>query len=323
MDIQNKKIVCLGGGIGSVNLIKGLKQYSKNIAIAFSMADDGGSAGRLRRLYNIFPPGDIVSCMAAMQDNDFTRQLLTYRFPGDRYGKDEELSGHKLGSLIFVAMRDVLGDFTKAIEQFQKTFKIPGTFLPATEQMVNISIKTKDGNEVFGEQTVDLGDYDWKVGIDQIFLHPENISANQELINGIQQADVILAGPGDLFTTLLPVLIVPGIKEALQKSKATKMYIVNVTNKPFETKNYTVLEYMQAIQKHLGFFPFEKVIVNNNHSVPITQKYDYAYVDIKTVVRKINTVFPDVQIVEGDVVDNAFPLYHDPKKLAKLIRLAI
>lgn len=324
MDLQNQKIVCLGGGIGTVNLVKGLKHYSKNISVAVSMADDGGSAGRLRRLYNIFPPGDIVSCMAAIQNADFISRLLTYRFPGERYGKDDELSGHKLGSLIFVAMRDITGDFGKAIDMFQKTFHIPGAFLPATKEQVSISIKTKDGKEVFGEQTVDLGNYNWKVGIDQVRLHPENVVANQKLCVAIDNADIVFAGPGDLYTTLLPVLIVHGVKESLKKCKAKKVFIVNVTNKPFETKNYTVLDYMQAIQKHLGFFPFEKIVVNNNYSIKIPEKYDYVYIGgIEKVAKKISNEFPNVKIVENDVVNASFPLYHDSTKLAKVVKMAI
>ncbi|MGH7246323.1 MAG: gluconeogenesis factor YvcK family protein, partial [Candidatus Levyibacteriota bacterium] len=154
---REKKIVCLGGGVGTVNLISGLKKYTKNITVVISMADEGGSAGRLRRLYNIFPPGDLISCMAAMSKNTKLpiKELLTYRFNGNRYGKDEHLVGHKLGNLMMVALRDITGDFEKAIATLQKMLSVEGTFFPATNDAVSISAKTIEGKEIFGEEKID------------------------------------------------------------------------------------------------------------------------------------------------------------------------
>ncbi|QQG40620.1 MAG: YvcK family protein [Candidatus Levyibacteriota bacterium] len=309
--IKNKKIVCLGGGIGTVNLIKGIKDYFTDITVAVSMADEGGSAGRLRRLYNIPPPGDLVSCMAAIgsKTNPEVSKLLTYRFPGDRYANDKELSGHKLGSLILVAMRDITGDFEKAIELLQKTFDIPGVFLPATEGQVRISITTHNGQEITGEENIDLGKYDWNDGIDKVALYPKNCKANSKLIEKLHQADVIVAGPGDLYTTTLPVLIIPEIRKALTESTATKIFVVNITNKPYETRNYKVSDYIRAVEKNMGFFPFTKVIANTNYAPVIPRKYNYTYVKVD---RKIQTVV-------GDLIDKHFPLYHDSVKLAKAL----
>ena len=135
------KIVCLGGGIGTVNLIKGLKKYFSNITVVVSMADEGGSSGRLRRLYNIPPPGDLISCMAALSCEPIGK-LLTYRFPGNRYAKDYYLEGHKLGNLMAVAARDSKGSFEKAINFLQKIFNIKGNLLPVSSDNVSISIKT-------------------------------------------------------------------------------------------------------------------------------------------------------------------------------------
>ncbi len=323
MTKNTKKVVCLGGGIGTVNLIKGITGNVGDITVAVSMADEGGSAGRLRRLYNIFPPGDIVSCMAAVGsgDNPLISQLLTYRFPGDRYAKDEHLAGHKLGSLILVAMRDITGNFEKAIALFQKTFGISGTFLSATTNPVRISIHTKNGEEVFGEETIDLGRYDWKAGIEKVHLHPQDSKANPILLSHLDNADAIIAGPGDLYTTILPVLIVPEITKKLQQSKAEKIFIVNVTNKPFETKNYTILDYLSAIKKHLGFFPFTKVIVNNNFTPQIPDLYNYSYVAIHTENGGLKKILSsaNAKLIENDLIDEDFPLYHSFSKLAKVI----
>src|SRR5258708_30196167 len=236
--MKRKKIVCLGGGIGTVNLIKGLKQYKDlDIAVVVSMADEGGSSGRLRRLYNILPPGDLVSCMAALCDsnNKNVSQLLTYRLPGNRYAKDTELAGHKIGNLIFVALRDLTGNFEKAIDQFQSIFAIPGVFLPATEENVSISAKTVEGKIVHGEETIDRGKYSGKRVLEEVYLHPVNARATKKVLTWLKEADVIIAGPGDLYTTILPVLIIPDIAEQLKKSTAKKIFIINVANKPFET----------------------------------------------------------------------------------------
>lgn len=275
-----KKIVCLGGGIGTVNLIKGLKQISDHLTVVVSMADEGGSAGRLRRLYKILPPGDLVSCMAACvsEKNTLLEKLLTYRFPGNRYSKDEYLAGHKLGNLLLVAMRDITGNFSDAVKLFQTTFGVKGVFLPATREGVTISVKTTEGKIIAGEENIDLGKYDGKRTLDTVYLHPKEAKPGEGVIEALKKAEVIIAGPGDLYTTTLPVLIVPEITQTLLKSRAKKIFIINIANKPFETKGYTVSDYITAIKKHLGLFPFDHVILNTNYSHTIPRKFHYQYV---------------------------------------------
>lgn len=313
---KQTKIVCLGGGIGTVNLIKGLKKYTKNITVVVSMADDGGSAGRLRRAYNVQPPGDLISCMAAMieDSNPNLTQLLTYRFPGDRYGKDDSLSGHKLGNLIMVALRNITGDMDKTIEEFQKIFNIPGEYLPATKEALTLSAKTKEGKIITGEETIDLGKYKGQRVLDEVYIHPKDALVNPKALNALKSADCIIAGPGDLYTNVLPVLLVPKIAEALAKVRAKKIFIVNVANKPFETKGYAVPDYIDAIKKHIGIFPFSRVIVNTEYSNKIPKKYDYKYVKLAGTMGKNG-----IKFVQGDFVDDTFPLYHDPVKLAKAV----
>lgn len=310
----NKKVVCLGGGVGTANLIKGLKKYFSDITVVVSMADDGGSSGRLRRLYNIPPPGDLVACMAALADKDsYIYKLLSYRFLGDRYGKDADLPGHKLGNLIMVALRDITGSFEKAISFFQKMFKIQGKFLPATLGNVTIYARTIEGKLIFGEEKIDLGKYSGKRILDKVFLKPENAKSNRHAIKSIKDADIIIAGPGDLYTTILPVLIVKGIQEALKKGRSLKIFVVNVANKPFETKGYSLNDYINSIERHLGFFPFDKVVVNNNFSIKIPSRYKYKYVPITDSIKS------NAKIVKSDMVDENFALYHNPSKLAKTI----
>lgn len=316
--LKNKNIVCLGGGIGTVNLIRGLKKYTKNITTIISMADDGGSSGRLRRLYNIFPVGDLVSCMSVMskdkENDEFIAKLLTYRFNGERYGKDHELGGHKLGNLIVVALKDITGTYKQAINEFKKIFHVEGEFLPATDDHVTISAINVDGREIFGEEKIDLGKYRWKRVLDKVILHPESAQAAEGVVESILNADTLILGPGDLYTNLLPVLIVPQIAEAVRKSKAKKIYIVNVANKPEETQGYKVSDYISAIKRHIGDFPFDVIFVNNNTSYSIPEKFNYyQYVLLDT--EKTN----GIPILAKDFVNEKFPLYHSSEKLAKAV----
>jgi len=191
--MDNRKIVCLGGGVGTANLIKGLKSHFEDISVVLSMADDGGSSGRLRRLYNIPPPGDLVSCMASFVDKQsYIYKLLSYRFEGDRYGKDADLPGHKLGNLIMVSLRDITGDFEKAIDLFREIFNIKeGVFLPATKENVSISARTIEGKRIYGEEKIDLGKYKGMRVLEKVFLEPGSVNANPKALESIKQSDII------------------------------------------------------------------------------------------------------------------------------------
>lgn len=312
----NKKIVCLGGGIGTVNLIKGLQKYTKNITTVISMADEGGSSGRLRRLYNILPPGDLVSCMSALVKNkEIIPQVLTYRFPGDRYGDDKSLGGHKLGNLIMTVLWYLTKDYNQAISIFKEIFDVEGEFYPATDQQVSISAITADGKKIVGEEKIDLGKYSGKRILKKVILHPANAGVSKRAIESLKNADSIIVGPGDLYTTLLPVLIIKDIVSEFRRSKKLKIFIVNVANKPFETKGYSVSDYIKAVKDHMGFFPFDKVVINTNFSVKIPKKYHYHYVRFENYQKK----YPKIEFIKKDLIDENFPLYHSSDKLAKAI----
>lgn len=309
----NKKIVCLGGGIGTVNLVKGLIELVSDITVIASMADDGGSTGRLRRLYSIPPPGDLVSCMAAMsKENKTMKKLLTYRFAGERYGEEEALGGHKLGNLMMVALTSVMGDFGKALSQMQKIFKIRGKILPATEESVSIWAETSVGEKVDREENIDLGRFTGT--IEKLHLKPVNPKVSKEVIDAIILADLAIAGPGDLYSTVLPVLLIPDVLDALKKSKAKKIFIVNVANKLFETPNYKVNDYIKSVVKHCGGSVFDFVFVNNNISPTIPEKYKRQYEYVPLTYKKDR-----YSVITKDLINTDFPLYHDSLKLAKAI----
>ncbi|MDP3941807.1 MAG: YvcK family protein [bacterium] len=310
-----KKFVCLGGGIGTVNLIKGLKHYSSDITVIVSAADNGGSAGRLRRLFHIFPPGDAISCLAALmpEEDEKFGKLLTYRFPGNRYGSDNKLSGQKLGNLLFVGAKEITGSVEDGLILLEDLFRTSGKVLPATTDALTLSALTVDDLRVEGEQTIDLGKYKGKRILDRVMIHPDDPKVPQTVLSAISKADVLIAGPGDLYTTILPVLLIPAIKKALISSTAKKIYIVNVANKPFETKGYAIDDYIASITKHLGTFPFETVIANNDVSIPIPRKYKYKY------VLQGGGGHAPYKLLLADLVDKDFPLYHEPKKLARCV----
>lgn len=312
--MKDLRIVCLGGGIGTVNLLRGIKKYSDNISVIVSMADDGGSAGRLRRLYSIPPPGDLINCIAAMSNTEpLLRDLLTYRFSGKRYGSDHALSGHKLGNLVLVALTSLTGSFDQALKQIQRIFKTTGRILPSTVENLSIWAKTTAGKHVYGEENIDLGRFKGK--IEKLFLTPNKPTTSPEVIELISKADVIIAGPGDLYTTTLPVLLVPEILRAIKNSQARKIFVVNVANKPFETPDYRVSDYINAITKHCKVPLFDFFLINNKLSPPIPKKFRYQYVHVP-LDKKTPAGF---KIIEENLVDETFPLYHDPNKLAKRI----
>lgn len=309
---KDLKIVCLGGGVGTVNLLLGLKVYCKNITVIVSMADDGGSAGRLRRLYSIPPPGDLINCIAAMSNADsLMRELLTYRFAGNRYGSDSSLPGQKLGNLMLVALSGITGSFDKALLSMQKIFKTSGKILPSTIENITIWAKTTTGEKVLGEKNIDLGKFHGK--IEKLYLAPSRPTVSREVKESIKEADVIIAGPGDLYTTILPVLLVPDILRELKKSKAKKIYVVNVANKPFETPDYKIADYINAIIRHCTTSIFDSFIVNSNFKTKIPKKLEYEYVELNGA-KSIK-----FKITKADIVNEKFPIYHDPGKLAKLV----
>lgn len=315
---KNTKFVCLGGGVGTVNVLRGIKEYSRDITVIVSMADDGGSAGRLRRLFSIPPPGDLMNCLAAMSEAEpIVKSLLTFRFKGNRWGRDDSIGGHKLGNLILVALTHISGSFEKGLTEAQRLFLSHGKIIPATRENVSIWAKTCDGKKIFGEQNIDLGKYNGTRSLAEVHLKPNNVTTFPSVIEALNHADMIITGPGDLYTTILPVLLVPDIQKALLRSKAKKVYIVNVANKPFETPNYNLTDYIQAIKKHLKTFPFSYILINNNFKPVIPEKLKYTYVNYSTRIKE------KVKIIEKDLIDVKFPLYHDPSKLMKVIKLLI
>lgn len=310
----NRKIVCLGGGVGTANLLYGIKNEFSDINVVVSVADDGGSAGRLRRYYKIPPTGDIVNCMIALSEADKVMvDLLKFRFPGERYGPDNILPGQKIANLMFAALMLNANDLNDAIGKMKEIFQVKASIFPSAKTRVFLRAKTSTGHIVKREENIDLGNFKGKIR--RLYIHPQNPKVDSRAIEAIENADVIIAGPGDLYTTILPVLIIPRIMDAIKNSKAKKIFVVNVANKFFETPSYSVSDFIAAIKKHCGFQPFDTFLINDNIASQIPAELTDEYSVGPLSKDKSNSV----RCIYEDLVNEDFPIYHSPKKLAKAI----
>jgi uncharacterized cofD-like protein len=249
------KVVVIGGGTGLSVLLRGLKLLPIDITAIVTVADDGGSSGRLREELKIPPPGDIRNVIAALSEVEpLVEELFQHRFQ-----TGTGLVGHSLGNLLLAAMANITGDFVKGIQEVSKVLNVKGKVLPASNQRIVLCAKMADGTIVEGESKIPT------IGkqIDKVFLKPEVIKPLPESLRAIQEADLIVIGPGSLYTSILPSLLVPGIAEQIIASKAPKVYVCNVMTQTGETIGYTASDHLQALIDHVGSNLIDSVIVNS------------------------------------------------------------
>ena len=309
---RGPKIVALGGGTGLSTLLRGLKEVSDNITAIVSVADDGGSSGRLREATGILPPGDIRQCLVALSEAEgLTGRLFQYRF-SDEYG----LSGHNFGNLFIAAMTDVTGSFEQGVVESSRVLAVRGRVIPSTLQQVTLSADVRvnnDGNghgwqRVVGESAIPAAHRQ----IERVFIEPENVPAYPEAVKAILQADLIVAGPGSLFTSVLPNLLVPSIADAIRASAAKKIYVCNVATQPGETTDFDVDAHVKALQRHVGdLFPF---VLANDHFVASTGENQH--LEPVPLPQKRPVTYT---LLTADVIDEKRPWRHDSAKLAKVI----
>ena len=239
------KIVCLGGGIGTVQMLRGLRLYTHNITGIVSMADDGGSGGRLRRLYSIPPPGDLINCLAALSNAEpLLLELLTYRFKGGA------LDQQSAGSIFLTSLEQVTGSFEAAITAAAQLLEVRGEVLPVTLDNVQLCAELEDGTKLHGEKNIDVPN-GMRASISRTWLEPE-ANINPKAQAAFAKADLIVIGPGDLYTSLIPNLLVKGVPEAITQSRAKKIYIGNLMTKYGETQNFGAEDFVRAIEEHLS-----------------------------------------------------------------------
>jgi uncharacterized cofD-like protein len=315
---RGPRVVALGGGTGLSTLLRGLKKYTGNLTAIVTVADDGGSSGRLRAEYRILPPGDFRQCITALADVEpLMTTLFQHRF------KEGSLNGHSFGNLFIMAMAEITGDFEHAIRESGRVLAVRGQIVPSTLRDVTLIAEMADGQTRVGESSIPHanGDGDGNgavaTAIKRVFLQPEP-TINPEAEEAILNAELITVGPGSLYTSILPNLVVDGMAEALKASPAVKVFICNVATQPGETDAFRVSDHLQAIERHLGSNIFDFVVVNSNNNFTLPPSAQAA--GIRRVVYDPATVSQrSIHAVLVDVVNPRISTHHDPDKLARAI----
>jgi uncharacterized cofD-like protein len=309
-------IVALGGGHGLSTLLRGLKEYAAGLTAIVTVADDGGSSGKLRRKLGVLPPGDFRNCLTALADSEsLMTQLFQYRF-----GQGSGLDGHSFGNLFITAMAEISGSFERGLAESSRVLAVQGRVLPSTLQDVTLIAhlrEEKDGslNRVVGESRIPEADGT----IERVFLEPERPPAYPDAVRAILSADLLLAGPGSLYTSVLPNLLVPGIAEAVRASRAVKVYVCNVATQKGETSSYTVFDHVKALELHLGPGIFPIVLANDNLAVERDLPPGVEMVLPGTEEARAKTQRGGFQLVTADLVDSACPWRHDPISLSRAV----
>ncbi len=262
---RGPRIVAVGGGTGLSMLLSGIKNITNNITAVVTVGDDGGSSGRLRESLGILPPGDIRHCITALADDeDLVTKLFKYRFK-----TGEGLEGHSFGNLFLTAMCAITGNMVSAIKASSNVISIRGRVLPSTLDDMKLVAEMEDGRIVHGESTIpEAGGK-----IKRLFSNPENCRALPEVIEAIKQAELIILGPGSLYTSVIPNLLIKEISDEIAKSKAKKIYVCNIMSQPGETDGYTVSDHLKALIQHSGHKIVEAVLVNDNIPENLADKY--------------------------------------------------
>lgn len=306
--VRRPKIVVIGGGTGLSVMLRGLKEKPLDITAIVTVADDGGSSGILRSELQIPPPGDIRNVLMALADVEpLLADMLKYRFK-----TGNGLAGHSLGNLMLAAMTDLSGDFVTGIRQLSQVLAVRGRVLPAANRAIVLKAELVDGTIITGESQIP------KAGkaIKRVFLEPADVEPLAEAVEAIEQADAILIGPGSLYTSIMPNLIVPKLAQAIVESEAVKLFVCNVMTQPGETDNYTVSNHLDAIHAHIGHHLFDYVIVNDGE-IPPQVESKYAELGAKAVQLDIDEVTRRGYKVIADrlVLFRTF-LRHDAKRLS-------
>ncbi|OBR68861.1 hypothetical protein A7K91_25575 [Paenibacillus oryzae] len=290
--VRRPKIVVIGGGTGLSVMLRGLKEKPLDITAIVTVADDGGSSGVLRNELQIPPPGDIRNVLMALADAEpLLTEVLKYRF-----NSGTGLAGHSLGNLMLAAMTDISGgDFVTGVRRLSEVLAVRGMVLPAANRAIVLNAEMVDGTIITGESMIP------KAGrrIKRVFLEPADVEPLPEAVEAIESADAILIGPGSLYTSIMPNLIVPKLAQAIVQSEAVKLFVCNVMTQPGETDNYSVSDHLDAIHDHIGHHLFDYVIVNDGEIPPqVESKYaelgsKAVHLDIDEVTRRGYKVIAD------------------------------
>lgn len=309
---RGPKIVAVGGGTGLSVLLSGLKEYTSNITAIVTVADDGGSSGRLRQQFDILPPGDIRNCLVALADaSSLMRDLFQFRFD-----KSSEFSGHSFGNLFITVMTKLTGDFEKAVKETSKVLALRGQVIPSTLNNVALIARHRDGSTTEGEEKIPKA----RLPIEKVYLSPEGSQATPEAIKAIEEAQIIILGPGSLYTSIIPNLLIKDIVDAIVASGAMKIYVCNAMTQPGETDGYSVSDHIRTLVEHSHPRILDYCIVNNGEIPPeVLRRYEQE--SSRPVINDTKKIVSmGYRVLENDIiVSNEGVVRHDSGKLAKII----
>lgn len=313
--VKGAKIVVIGGGTGLSTMLRGLKYYTSNITAIVTVADDGGGSGTLREDLGILPPGDIRNCILALADTEpLMEELLQYRF------KDGILKGQSFGNLFLAAMNGVSMNFEEAVQKMSSVLAVTGKVIPVTLDNVVLKARLKNGTIVEGESNIPKESIRLNSSIDRVFIEPQNAKALDEAVQAILDADAVILGPGSLYTSIIPNVLVKNISSALQKTDALRIYVSNIMTQPGETDDYEVSDHIKAIFKHAGGKIIDTVIANMSKiDEELEKKYDISNSQlVKLNAKKIQEL--GIDVIEGDLIkiQNGY-VRHNSEKLAAIL----
>ncbi|MFA4987808.1 MAG: uridine diphosphate-N-acetylglucosamine-binding protein YvcK [Candidatus Brocadiia bacterium] len=298
------RVVAFGGGTGMKSLLRGLKDHTGRISAVITMADDGGSSGRLRHELGALPPGDIRNCLVALSNSGPNiEKLFQYRFEGD------ELGGHSFGNLFITALHRITGDFRESVRQAGHILAIAGEVLPSTTDRVGLVAHHEDGTVTTGQSAIQTSGR----RIIRVELKPRPTDVHKDITRAIHDADIIIFGPGSLYTSIIPNLLVPGMIDAVRASYATKVYICNVLTQVGETESLDAVEHVKALESHCGGRIFDIILLNTGRrEIPAYRSSQRFVQGDPAILRAMG-----YEVVEEDVLGD--DLLHDPVKVAKAV----
>lgn len=294
--LSDTRVVAIGGGTGLSTMLKGLKLHTHNITAVVTVADDGGSSGILRSDLGMLAPGDVRNCVSALAEVDpVMGEMLNFRF------KDGSLKGHSLGNLFLAALNETSSSFDEAVKKFSRLAGVVGTVYPVTNEAVTLSALLEDGRIINGESNIGIHHDGQKSGIVKIMVNPEKPKPVDGVIRAIERADIIVLGPGSLYTSIMPNLLVDGVVDAIRKSKAVKIYVCNIMSQQGETENYTVSDHLAAIERH-SYEGIADIVIANNAIIPESLKLKYAQEHASEVEIDENKILKRSKLVQGNLL---------------------
>lgn len=311
MEVKKPKIVVIGGGTGVFTVLSGLRDHPLDLAAVVSMADDGGSSGVLREEFGILPPGDVRRVMVALSHSDdrVLSDLFNYRF------EQGGLKGHTFGNIMLTALERICGSFEEAVKEAGRILGVRGQVLPVTTDNVRLCAQLQDGTVVRGETNIDIPKHDVSAGVKRVFLESK-AKINKEARRVILAADLIVIGPGDLYTSIVPNLLVNGVPAAIRASRAKKVYVVNLMTKWGETNGFKAQDFIDTVEKYIGGKVLDFAVINTKKpSADRRKHYEKESAEFVAMDKLRSKPIP----IFGDFLRRRGFVRHDPEKLAKVL----